>query len=530
MIMLKSIRVRNFRSFSDSEENHFIDIKPLTILLGKNSSGKSSFLRTFPLLRQSVETDTTGPILWYGSYVDFGAFSEVKNNDLNDEYIHFDFKLELNLDSFSRYSSRYRRTLMHDIGTDNIISVDVSVAVAEENKKTIAKEVEVKVSGEKFLFKFDRQDKGTFLFNDDEVNIDYILNNQFIPRVGRFSQRKVYLVSGKETTMTRFDEDFLSDHLFRNMMPILKRHFHSNTSVSRIREGLEKIGICDRENLYALLVYAFNDNKVFIKNLESKTDLVIEDFYNAIIRVNVLIILNGINRSLDDAFRNVRYIAPLRATAERYYRHQDLQVNEIDHTGSNLAMLLKSLPEIQKKSFSKWTEHNFGFSIRVEEMGLHYALKIKNKFDSHEYNINDMGFGFSQILPIVASIWFEANIERNRRSRYRRNTQLIFTIEQPELHLHPEFQARLAKLFAKVIQVKEEYDSNIYIIFETHSRTMINSLGECIEDGDLSEDDVNIVIFDKGENKKFTNVSFSNFDEDGDLINWPIGFFSGSYS
>ncbi|TQP89398.1 ATP-binding protein, partial [Vibrio cholerae] len=154
------------------------------------------------------------------------------------------------------------------------------------------------------------------------------------------------------------------------------------------------------------------------------------------------------------------YIAPLRATAERYYRHQDLQVNEIDHTGSNLAMLIRSLPEKQKKIFSSWTEENFGFSIRVEELGLHYALKIKNQHDRHEYNINDMGFGFSQILPIVASIWFETNSLHARKMGYRKK-QIIFTIEQPELHLHPEYQARLAKLFAKVVRVNKKSNTNI---------------------------------------------------------------------
>ncbi|ENM5735901.1 AAA family ATPase, partial [Vibrio mimicus] len=102
--MLRSIRVRNFRSFSNSDKNSFIEIKPLTVLLGKNSSGKSSFLRTFPLLRQSVERETTGPILWFGSYVDFGAFSVVKNNDIADDKIHFDFVFDLNLEEYYRYN------------------------------------------------------------------------------------------------------------------------------------------------------------------------------------------------------------------------------------------------------------------------------------------------------------------------------------------------------------------------------------------------------------------------------------------
>ncbi|MEZ9057984.1 hypothetical protein [Vibrio pelagius] len=95
--------------------------------------------------------------------------------------------------------------------------------------------------------------------------------------------------------------------------------------------------------------------------------------------------------------------------------------------------------------------------------------------------------------------------------------------------MHPEYQMRLAKLFAKVVNIRNKYSTNISIIFETHSRTMINALGDCIEDEDLSESDVSIAIFDKGEHQKFTNVAFSKFDEEGDLINWPVGFFSGSF-
>ncbi|MEZ9057983.1 AAA family ATPase [Vibrio pelagius] len=406
--MLNALRVRNFRSFSNSEQNAYINIKPLTVLVGKNSSGKSSLLRTFPLLRQSVETETTGPILWYGSYVDFGAFSEVKNNDLDDDQIHFDFNLTLNSDDFMRYNPRFRRTFSRDIGIDSKIDLNVSISVGEENKKTVAREVNIFLGKEVFKFDFQRQDKGVFHFNNSEVPISYISNNNFIPQVGKFSQRKMSLANGEERIIKQFDEDFLSDYLFRNSLSNLRSFFHYNTSNEKIRDGLEKIGVCSKDSLGMLLRYAYSDNTVFLRNLERYEDDIIDFFYRALIRINILQLISSINWELNDVFRNVRYIAPLRATAERYYRHQDLQVNEIDHTGSNLAMLLRSLSENQKRAFSDWTESNFGFSIRVEEMGLHYALKIKNKHDSHEYNINDMGFGFSQILPIVASIWFES--------------------------------------------------------------------------------------------------------------------------
>lgn len=49
---MNNIRLINFRNIADSGE---IELKPLTILVGKNGSGKSSFLRLFPLLQQSME-------------------------------------------------------------------------------------------------------------------------------------------------------------------------------------------------------------------------------------------------------------------------------------------------------------------------------------------------------------------------------------------------------------------------------------------------------------------------------------------
>jgi predicted ATPase len=72
--------LKNFRRLRAVEP---IDIKPITILLGKNSSGKSSFLRALPLLKQSILTRSNAPVLWYGDFVDFGSFqTTVTDNDL----------------------------------------------------------------------------------------------------------------------------------------------------------------------------------------------------------------------------------------------------------------------------------------------------------------------------------------------------------------------------------------------------------------------------------------------------------------
>ena len=81
---MDTIQIKNLRLLEDTGP---IEIKPLTVLLGSNGSGKSTFLRVFPLLKQSIEQRISSPILWYAGekgYVDFGSFKEaVHNFDVN---------------------------------------------------------------------------------------------------------------------------------------------------------------------------------------------------------------------------------------------------------------------------------------------------------------------------------------------------------------------------------------------------------------------------------------------------------------
>ena len=101
------IKIKNFRSFKDME---YIDIKPITILIGRNSAGKSSFLRTFPMLKQSFEERTRSPILLYGNYIDFGSYQDIKpnfiENNMDDNYeLGFIFDKNIFID-INRYSMR----------------------------------------------------------------------------------------------------------------------------------------------------------------------------------------------------------------------------------------------------------------------------------------------------------------------------------------------------------------------------------------------------------------------------------------
>ena len=86
---MDSLRLKNYRCFDDTGE---VALKPLTFLLGKNSSGKSSFLKFFPLLKQSVGIKRNGVFLWLSNDVDFKNFKNTVKNGEGD--IEIDFMID----------------------------------------------------------------------------------------------------------------------------------------------------------------------------------------------------------------------------------------------------------------------------------------------------------------------------------------------------------------------------------------------------------------------------------------------------
>lgn len=135
--MLTSLGVKNLRSFTN--ECHF-NLAPITVFVGRNSSGKSSLLRTLPLMRQSFEANTTGPILWYGRLVDFGDFDEAISKNCPADSIEFSFGLTLSDISNEYYSWKIK-------GNSEDIDVVVKLTILSSNKKTVTKEICIIVEG-----------------------------------------------------------------------------------------------------------------------------------------------------------------------------------------------------------------------------------------------------------------------------------------------------------------------------------------------------------------------------------------------
>ncbi|MNR14086.1 hypothetical protein D3C85_1305380 [compost metagenome] len=101
-------------------------------------------------------------------------------------------------------------------------------------------------------------------------------------------------------------------------------------------------------------------------------------------------------------------------------------------------------------------------------------------------------------------------------------------VEQPELHLHPAFQASLGDMFSAAIKRPNGASRQKRFLIETHSEALIGRLSELIAAKELSVDDVIIYFVEKDEAERNSSVRVGSYDPDGNISNWPLGFFSGS--
>lgn len=514
---MDAIRVRNLRSLSDTG---YLPLKNLNLLVGRNSSGKSTFLRLFPLLRQSVEVRTTGPLLWYGDYVDFGDFSDAIRTTADSDSITLGFEFSL-----SAYSGRQlyfgpSSQLSPDFGLLEATSIKSEIELTSgHDKSTWLRSAKLEFADHTIELAFSETGAvETFRVNELEVldiggHFVALGTNGVLPIIAEEEQQE-------SSSGNFFTDSSIGRQLERQVTP----HFHGNTSISTIRNvvrrfrlGRSRAMLRHMSNLSAGGNYW--QEQVSALSPDSRPFKRIRDLTLAAGTSSLFQLCDSLIRRFA---QQVTYIAPLRATAQRYYRTQGLAVDEVDYEGRNIGMFLRSLDRNERSDFQDWLLEYFDISVRHEMSGGHLSVRVSEGSDGPEFNLADVGFGVSQLLPVVAQIW--AHLRGGRRS-YRRRTSLITTaIEQPELHLHPSLQARLADMLVDAVQAVADADVDLRMVVETHSETIINRIGSRLYNEGAASENIQVLLFEKDELGN-TAVRRSSYDSDGYLSDWPFGFF-----
>lgn len=222
-------------------------------------------------------------------------------------------------------------------------------------------------------------------------------------------------------------------------------------------------------------------------------------------------VIEPFNRAINIAQRNINYIGPIRPHPSRHYFLKSYQ-EKITSQGENAFQILadwKSSDNKKYQSIVKAIKYlNLADDLEPEKIKDELVeLKIKPLNQKHFVNICDVGFGISQILPVLVSI-------------VDAKPQSTILINQPEVHLHPSSQAQLANYFIS------ECKTNNFII-ETHSEYLINRFRLLVSKGQIKPEDISIIYIDQcTDGPVINNVSINKH---GALIDAPDSFFKTYY-
>ena len=131
-------------------------------------------------------------------------------------------------------------------------------------------------------------------------------------------------------------------------------------------------------------------------------------------------------------------------------------------------------------------------------------LPIHSTNDTDLVNIADVGFGVSQVLPVIVALIAA------------KPGQLVY-IEQPELHLHPNAQVALAQILADAAK------RGVRVVAETHSSLLLLGIQTLVAEGKLSPELVKLHWFSRN-NDGITEIDSVDLDEAGTYGEWSIDF------
>ena len=522
--MIDSIAVKNYKAFKEAK----LEFKPITILLGANSVGKSSLLQLLLLLKQTATFGVTNdkvPLKMYGPFTNMGSIDNLFHNknskavleiavsfrsekllrELNvllDEYVRFvnsiPFFFPINKmlairKEISQNTSKSGREVINRTTFEKRIKQIMQVLKAEaikdfketlgyiaKNQADIAPSDIFNNSVDAFMTTFD------FLssFQVPVGKMDQTINTVSISLCHTPKEKRLKVCGMKVSMGDKVLFDISSLESFKVDSPSCKVQDSDSTYVKQ------------RLNPYTNIFDIFNSTK---PNDEQSTTTA--NYLIAIANKYLRYLKSEFNPSL------IQHIKPLRANPQRYYVIDDEKLTPYASTldGDRLIEILRDNQAVKDKVNEWLIKYNLSIKIEQSEDVIHH---IKIVQDNVELDIPDVGFGISQILPILVQAYCSP-----------KNT--ITIIEQPEIHLHPILQADVADLLRQSASIEKP------IIVETHSEYFLRRIRRRVATKEMSSNDVSInLLSGKTKDRDYTEMKRLDMTETG-TFEWPSDYYDG---
>lgn len=581
--MLRELQLANFKAFGEKVR---IPIRPLTLIFGANSSGKSSIFQALLLLKQTLE-DAQSPktlLLFKGNSVDLGTYRDIVHRhdvDLNFEVgVQFDKKnfkdADMEKEAYGEEWSRASHPMMRANGPGSL-----------PNAREILNDADAVSAGMtiKFFKNSNKLEVNVHIGNESLPLISYGMGLAFRTRMNFDSRfwhpwwrlmkdtikgtllsvahsvdvngEEIYRSDGTGKYNTRRELERLLDNyewkdVTRDLERMEKMPFviHYPSELSGSHAGARYVDwYVNNTKLYIPAVQFFNLQRSIPEdsplNWKIRTQAnysstpgsyAIADSWNVGEELGRSIsrFTSDVGSLFHRTLKESVYLGPLRIRPERHYLFRGDTAEHVGQTGENLADLLFKISQDRHGHLRNERLGKINDDLKL--LGIKYELRLsrlqnENKTPSNifslvlvdrqgvEANVRDVGFGISQVLPIVV------------QSRLSEKQMLL--IEQPEIHLHPAHQAELGDLFIRSALGEQR---NTFLL-ETHSEHLIlrilRRIRETTEKGTPSDPDIppirpeDVSVLYVQPSKNGARVIEIPVTEDGDFArNWPGGFFS----
>mgnify|MGYP000883415330 CR=1 FL=1 len=388
---VEAFRLQNFMPFEDTG---WIELRPICLLFGRNSSGKSAIIRALRFLRQSLNDQATAsPFTYYTDYgVDVGDYPTVIHHHEPERGLSFSFRctVEDTIEQIRELVNLQRghNHLVEITAEDFAAWVEIELTYGQGDVDTKVQLKEFKIVGPWGVS--DGTEKCTI-----------------------FEAQRLPLAS------VSFEEQwwFRSDVLFG--------HEHENETAW--------------EGVSIELVNGF------LPALEVPPLAVEEDSLSLRDRKLVNTLLHALCKDIAAFLRGFEYLGPIRPQPQRVYAFDPLARLRWEEMGwgTFLRFLKGEVDEDLMGQITSWMKKlDLGYKVLSDkenyagDSAIVAQVKIQNA-DGVQVNLVDTGYGANQVLPIIIQCLLA---ER----------EALVIIEQPELHLHPRAQAQLADLLIEV--------------------------------------------------------------------------------
>lgn len=234
--------------------------------------------------------------------------------------------------------------------------------------------------------------------------------------------------------------------------------------------------------------------------------------------------LADVELAFEEMLAHVFYLGPLREYPQRQYTWAGARPSDMGPRGARVVdALLASRADEHRISRGKgrrrlsleqmvatWLRDLgliHSFEVRpVAEGSTLYQVLVRRHQGAEEVPITDVGFGVSQILPVLALCYYVPE-----------GSTII--LEQPEIHLHPSVQAGLGDVIIDAVRAR-----HVQVLVESHSEHLLRRLQRRVAEEQLAASDTALYFCGMGR-EGVSELSELELDLFGDITNWPRDFF-----